>query len=107
MDTDAAKTAKGSGKAWPKGLTTLYDAITTAAAESGFEHRSNGDGPMVRAAPLDAVRQLHKKRFINGADGDRATAERQAFKRNIGKARDAHLIAGEVVAGKEVIWTTR
>jgi hypothetical protein len=107
LDSDAAKTAKGTSRAWPKGLTTLYDALTTAAAEGGFDHCSNSDGPVVRAVPLDAVRQLHKKRFINGADGDRATAERQAFKRNLGKARDGHLIAGEVVAGKELIWTVR
>jgi hypothetical protein len=49
LDSDAAKTAKGSSKGWPKGLTTLYDVLTTASVETGFDHRSNGDGPMVRA----------------------------------------------------------
>jgi hypothetical protein len=107
LDSDAVKTATGSSKSWPRGLTTLYDAITTAAAESGFDHRSNSDGPMVRAVPLHAVRQLHKKRFINGADSDRQVAERQAFSRNLRAARNSRLIAGEVVAGKELIWIAR
>ena len=42
LDSDVAQNAKGSNKGWPKGLTTLYDAITTATIEFGFDHRSAG-----------------------------------------------------------------
>jgi hypothetical protein len=107
LDNHAAKTAKGSSKGWPKGLTTLYDVLTTASIETGFDHRSNGDGPMVRAVPIEDVRALHRKRYIGSGDGDRQEAERKAFGRNLRTAKDARLLSGEVLNGKELIWAVR
>ena len=62
---------------------------------------------MVKAADVEVVRGVHKKRFVSGGDGDRAAAERMAWKRHLNEALNARLIAGEEHGGRELIWLVR
>jgi AAA domain len=106
VDGEIARSVRSAGKPWPRGLTLLHDIITAAVLESGIDHRPDGNGPAVKAVPLEDIRALHKRQFLGSGDGDRTAAERQAFTRNIKRARDMRLIAGEAVGGREIIWTT-
>ena len=105
---DVAKAMKSSsaGK-WPKGLTLVHDAITSALLESGVEHKVGGDGPMVRATAVRAARDVHNKRYTSTGDGDRDEAEKKAWQRNFRKARNTDLISGETVGGQELIWIVK
>jgi hypothetical protein len=93
---------------WPKSLTQLLQALTTAAVESGFDHKIP-DGPMVKAVKLPHVRGLFLKRYIDGEDDgkDHAEAAKKAWTRAIKTARDSNLIAGEQILGKQIIWSTK
>jgi hypothetical protein len=107
VDWVEGKSVKSPSRPWPKALTLLHDIITTTAIEAGFDHRPNGDGPLVRAVSLNDVRRRHKKQFVGIGDGDCNARERTAFSRNLGTARNNHLIGGELIAGKEMIWAAR
>lgn len=93
------------GKQWPKGLLLVRDAIA-AALDGAKDHRVGGDGPPVRAVSVKAARAIHDQRYVSGGDGDRDAAERQAWGRNLRKAREDGLIGGEYVGGEELIWLT-
>lgn len=89
---------------WPKGLRLVKDCIDAAILEASQTHQVGGDGPIVRAAPVGAARTIHAQRYVSSGDGDRAAAERQAWKRGLTTARDAGLIGGAMVDGTELIW---
>jgi len=89
---------------WPKGLKLFKDCIDAAILDAAQTHQVGGDGPIVRVAPVRAARTIHGQRYVSSGDGDRAAAERQAWKRNLNTARDAGLISGAVVDGNELIW---
>lgn len=89
---------------WPKGLKLVREVIDEAIGAEGTEHHVRGDGPTVRAVDLMTARRIHLQRFVSTGDGNRDAAERQAWKRNLGKAREGDLIGGEMVAGKELVW---
>jgi hypothetical protein len=93
---------------WPKSLTQLLQALTTAAIESGFDHQIPS-GPLVKAVPQSLVRQIFLKRYVGGeGDGeDRSAAAARAWTRAVKAARDSNLIAGEEILGKQVIWSTK
>jgi hypothetical protein len=92
---------------WSRALRTLRDALDEAIIQTGRDHRPGGDGPLVKAADVEVVRGVHKKRFVSGGDGDRAAAERMAWKRHLNEALNARLIAGEEHGGRELIWLVR
>jgi hypothetical protein len=76
--------------------------------QAGRDHRPGGDGPRVRAVDAEAVRRVHRKRFVSGGDSEgRDGAERMAWKRHLRDALDVGLIAGEEVDDKEMIWFVR
>jgi 5S rRNA maturation endonuclease (ribonuclease M5) len=89
---------------WPKGLRLFKDCIDAAILDASQTHQVGGDGPIVRVAPVGAARTIHGQRYVSSGEGDRAAAERQAWKRNLNAARDAGLISGAVVDGNELIW---
>jgi hypothetical protein len=89
---------------WPKGLLLVRDSVNAALAEHGAEHRVAGDGPPVRATEISHARDDHRRRYVSAGDGDRAEAERKAWKRNFTRARTEGLIFGEAASGRELIW---
>jgi hypothetical protein len=89
---------------WPKGLKLVHEAITGALLDRGTDHRVAGDGPMVRAVNVMAARSIHLQRFVSAGEGDRAAAERQAWRRNFHKARQSDLIGAETSNGSELVW---
>jgi hypothetical protein len=94
------------GKQWPAGLTLVRDAIAEAVLQHGKSHRVCGDGPAVKAVPVDAARVVHNQRYTHNGEGKRAEAERKAWSRNLGKARAANLVGGEHKEGQDLIWLT-
>ena len=101
--TSEAAPPKRAG--WTKALRKLREALAEAILQAGRDHRPGGDGPLVRAVDTEAVRGVHRKRFVSGGDSEgRDGAERMAWKRHLRDALDAGLIAGEEVDGKEMIW---
>ena len=100
-----AEPAPKKGK-WPKGLKLVYDAINSAA-DAGIDHRVGGDGPVVRAVTVQQAREIHSQRYVSSGEGDRAVAERQAWRRNLADARSRDLISGALVDGQELIWLVK
>jgi hypothetical protein len=93
------------GKAsWSPGLRLVRDAVAAAVLEAAIDHLVSGEGPMVKAAPVQAARAIHNRRYVSTGDGDRTEAERKAWQRNFKAARSANLIGGELDAGQELIW---
>ncbi|TWI73794.1 AAA domain-containing protein [Bradyrhizobium huanghuaihaiense] len=96
--------ATSTEKKWAKGLRLVRDCIDAALTEAAIEHSVGGDGPIVRAVSLEAVRNIHKARYVSSGDGERSEAERKAWTRNFKAAQQAPLIGGEVKDGAEIIW---
>src|SRR5215813_1109854 len=93
--------------AWPKSLSQLLDAITTASIDSGFDHRII-NGPMVRAVLLERVRAVYRRNYIVAPDSEsRDEAVNKAFSRALKTARDARLIGGTYEGGKQVVWIAK
>lgn len=99
-----AEAPRRTGK-WTRGLRFVHEAITEAILSNGRDHRVSGSGPIVKATTVQAARTIHNRRYVSDGDGDRNAAERQAWGRNFKAAQTAGLIAGEMVAGAELIWT--
>ena len=95
----SAQSNQKSRDRWPKGLKLVHEAITGALLDKGIDHRVNGDGPMVRAVNVIAARSVHLHRYVSAGEGDRENAERQAWHRNLKKARQSDLIGGEYLRG--------
>jgi hypothetical protein len=91
-------------KSWPKGLALIREVIAEAVLQAGKQHRVGGDGPNVKAVPLQAARDIHERRYVSAGTGDRTAAERKAWSRNFRKAQADNLIAGEAKDGIELIW---
>jgi hypothetical protein len=72
--------------------------------EKGADHHVNGDGPIVKAVSVMVARSIHAQRFVSAGDGDRDAAERQAWRHNFAKARQADLIGAETDKGLELVW---
>jgi len=89
---------------WPKGLRLVKDCIEAAILEASQTHQVGGDGPVVRVASVGTARTIHGQRYVSSGVGNRAAAERQAWKRGLTTARDAGLIGGAMVNGTELIW---
>jgi hypothetical protein len=91
---------------WPKSLTQLLEAMTTAAIESGFDHKIK-DGPTVKAVHQEQVRALFMKRYVGGEvhSKERAAAAKRAWTRAVNTARNDKLIVGDEIAGRPVIWS--
>jgi hypothetical protein len=92
------------GSKWPKGLKLVYESITAALIDAGSNHQVSGDGPSVNAVEVQAARSIHLQRYISNGDGNKTEAERKAWARNFKTARQADLIGGETVNGRELIW---
>jgi hypothetical protein len=90
---------------WPKSLKLVHEAIV-AAHDVATDHRVAGDGPTVKAVPVQAARAIHNQRYVSTGEGDRAEAERKAWGRGLKAARAANLISGELAGGMELIWLT-
>lgn len=106
-ESGSAQAARSAKTSWPKGLTQLYDALTAAVIDCGQDHRVASDGPVVRAVGVDAVRLIHRTRYVHSGDGDRDEAVRKAFSRNLKAATDNRLITAELVKGQQLLWSTR
>jgi len=89
---------------WTKGLKLVHEAVTAAVLEAGTDHRVSGDGPTVKAVPVNLARAVHNQRYVSNGEGDRTEAERKAWARNFKQALDASLIGGELKGGQELIW---
>src|SRR5262249_18647430 len=89
---------------WSKGLTVLREALLNALATQAQDHQPAGDGPMVKAVKVDAVRAEHNLLYLHCGDGDRAEAVRKAFGRTLKSARNSHMIAGGIDSvGNELV----
>jgi hypothetical protein len=89
---------------WPKGLRLVRDVAAAAILEADLSHQVGGNGPTVKAAPVELARDIHGQRYVSTGEGDRAEAERKAWRRNFRAAQDANLIAGELTGGQQLIW---
>jgi hypothetical protein len=103
IDGETTKRVKASKAEWPKGIRQVREAITTALIDAGEDYRISGDGPTVRAVVFDQARQVHRKRYIGNGENP-VKAEEKAWNRNIKRATDEGLIAGETIDGKKRIW---
>jgi hypothetical protein len=90
-----------------RALRVFREAFTEALDANGSEFRVMGDGPLVRAVQLSAVRQIFARRYATGEDdaGKQSAAARMAFKRAL--ERLAGQIETQVVAGAEWAWRAR
>jgi hypothetical protein len=104
-DTDLPIPRKGKGGElkWTHALQKVRDSISEGILQEGFDHRIGGDGPIVKAVPLDVARGFHQKKYISKGTGDRTAAERQAWARHFGTALGG-LVAGEFDGTREIIW---
>jgi hypothetical protein len=90
---------------WPKSLSFLRDIIAATILEQQIDHHPGRDGPLVKAATLERVRELHKERYVYTSDGDgRAEAERKAHKRHLDDALARKLIAAEPAGSRQLVW---
>lgn len=102
------RAAKATASSWPKGLRLVRDCITDAMADNAVDHRVGADGPAVKAVDRLQAREVHRKRYVNTGEGDRAEAERKAWTRNFKNALDRALLSGEQLPdGQELIWLTQ
>jgi len=107
IDSETTKRVKASKAEWPKGITQIRDAITTALIDAGEDYRIGGDGPTVRAVVFECAREVHRKRYVGTGDGEQDEAERRAWNRNIKRATDEGLIAAETADGKKRLWLVK
>jgi hypothetical protein len=93
--------------AWPRSLSQLFDAITSATFDEGFDHKING-GPTVRAVVLEKVRAVYRRNYVVGPDSKNPEeAVNKALTRALKTARDARLIGGDRGAGKQIVWLAK
>jgi AAA domain len=105
--SDDEITVAPKAKAWPKSLTQLFDAITTAVIDDGFDHQISG-GPTVRAVLLERVRAVYRRNYVVGPDSKSPEeAVNKALGRALKTARDARLIGGDPGAGKQIVWLVK
>ena len=105
-DTEPAAT---QATEWPAGSQDFREAFFEALLDSGFDH-AIGNGPTVRAAHLDAVRNLYRSRFVDAVKDDTKRPHRKAdwsFQNKLGAAKGAGCIAGALLAGRQIIWASR
>jgi hypothetical protein len=107
IDSETTKRVRASRAEWPKGITQIRDAITTALLDAGEDYCIGGDGPRVKAVLIERAREVHRRRYVGTGDGDQKEAERQAWSRNIKRAADEKLIAAEMVDGKKRMWLVK
>ena len=107
IDSETTKRVRASRAEWPKGISQVRDAITTALIDAGEDYRIGGNGPVVKAVVFDHAREVHRKRYVGTGDGDHEEAERKAWNRNIKRAADEGLIAAETIDGKKRIWLVK
>jgi hypothetical protein len=99
--------AASEGKSKPP---TLDERIFLAALDEvitsqGIEHRVRGDGPVVRAAPRDAVRREFSRRYVEDGTGKAASTERNAWSRAHKRLQEAGTVSGETFNKSAVlIW---
>jgi hypothetical protein len=89
---------------WTRGLSVFRDAATGAILAEGQDHRPGGNGPIVKAVTVEAVRGRHSRLYVHSGDGDRAAAERQAWGRVLRQARNSRLIGSEHSCGRDFVW---
>jgi hypothetical protein len=107
LSDEEIKTAPKSAS-WPRSLTQLFDAITTATVDDGFDHQMAGAGPTVRAVHLDKVRGVYKRNYVIAPDSkNRDAAVDKAMGRALKQARDCRLICGEHLLGRQIIWPVK
>ena len=88
----------------PISVRSINEIARIPLIEKGADHHVNGDGPIVKAVSVMVARSIHAQRFVSAGDGDRDAAERQAWRRNFAKARQADLIGAETDKGLELVW---
>jgi AAA domain-containing protein len=104
--SDDEVTAPTQLSSWPRSLTQLFDAISTASFDAGFDHHIT-TGPIVRAVHLDQVRAIYRRDYVVAPNAkNRDAAVDKALGRALKQARDNHLIGGVEILGRQVIWTT-
>jgi hypothetical protein len=104
-DEDSAAPGK-EPREWPAKLGVLREAIDEATIEGGFDH-TIPCGPTVKAASLDAVRSIYRRRHPSEVeDGSKRPHGRadSALARELIMARERHLIGSEKVAGRTIVW---
>lgn len=95
---------------WSGGLKLLRSAILNTLPDRGRDVRPyGGEGPQVRAVPLDAVRAEFGASYP--ADGEteaqRRDAKKKAFKRAVAGAQGKALIQARDISGEPHIWLTK
>jgi hypothetical protein len=90
---------------WTPGLLELREALTEALAEAGFDYPIPS-GPTVRAAPLDLVRAIFRRKHAAFEDepGRPYKKADNAFDHRLKEARARRLIGGDRSAGKQFTW---
>jgi hypothetical protein len=104
---DAVDPSAHAAVDWPAGCQDLRDALTEALLDGGFDY-GIPKGPTVRAAHLDAVRAIFRRRFIGAVEDDPQRPHRRAdvaFDNQLRAARKARRVVGETAAGKQVVWS--
>jgi hypothetical protein len=102
VPADTATMPKGSR--WTRRLSIFRDAAAAALLAEGQDHRPGGNGPIVKAVPVECIRTEHNRLYVHGGDGDRAEAERKAWARALKSARDNRLIGSENSCGRDFVW---
>ncbi|NLH83139.1 MAG: hypothetical protein GX458_20200 [Phyllobacteriaceae bacterium] len=75
-------------------------SFTTALLDHGENVRPFADGPMLRAVPRDAVRDV----FIEGHPADNAETRSRAFLRSAARAVEARELMSGEVNGRAMLW---
>ena len=102
VPADAPTTSKSSR--WTRGLSIFRDAVNAAILAEGQDHRPGGDGPIIKAVPVERIRTEHNRLYVHGGDGDRSEAERKAWARALKTARDSRLVGSEHSCGRDFVW---
>jgi len=101
-------TAKVAGKAKnSRAVRVFREAFTEALLKRGVERAVMGDGPWVRAVPIDDVRAEFRRRYATGeAEPDeRSEAARKAFSRALDAVAAEFTTEIDPQGGAEWIWS--
>ncbi len=90
---------------WGKALRLLRQTLMNALIDCGSHQRPFHDGPMVRAADVEAVRsEFYKSYAAEGTGKQKAAARRQAFNRAINEAQARGLVGIREIGTATFVW---
>jgi hypothetical protein len=93
-------------ESWPKSLKILKRALLNVLDDHGVEQRPFADGPVVRAAKVDILRDEFFRTYHADSETDqqRKEAKKKAFQRALRDAHERDLVGIREIDGVDFVW---